>query len=365
MNDEQHIDELNGKALDIVDEGKAISAASLELVNSDESIRQGCRNVLELKAAVRMAAANVDVEKRLKTFRRRVNAESRWGGKARLATIIVAAAAAFTGLVFLLNRPAEQPGEEIFTAVADAGTVTLTDNKGDEVPIRQAKTQTYTISVADYRKVMTDERNVEKVLVNVPTGKTAQVDLPDGSVAMLHPGSRLRFPTAFVGDKRFVILEGEAYFKVKKDPSHPFIVQAGDIETTVLGTEFNITGSTVTLVSGSVKVKEKVSQHSVVMTPGQQVSLIADKFKVAEVDTLPYVYWRDGYIYYDNMTISDIMKAIGSTYNMSVRCMNSEVMQQRMRFMAERDKGVDAALEMMNRMGKVRVFRKDNLIFVE
>jgi len=65
------------------------------------------------------------------------------------------------------------------------------------------------------------------------------------------------------------------------------------------------------------------------------------------------------------MTIHDIMRAIGGTYNMTVRCVNTDILQQRMRFMAERDKGVDAAIELMNRMGKVRVTRKDNLIIVE
>lgn len=373
MNDVLHIDELNEKALDIIDEGMDISEESLELVNADESIKQDCRELLALKAAMRFAAGNVDVEQRLKAFRQKADMDSqdaetdsdRGRQKARLISIILAVAAALAGVVFFLDRPEKSSDDEIFTAVANNDPVTITTDNGDKVPIKQSKTQTYTISVADYRKAISDKKNIEDIFVNVPTGKTAQVCLPDGSVALLHPGSSLKFPTEFVGDKRFVMLEGEAYFKVKKDPEHPFIVQDGDIETTVLGTEFNISASSVTLVTGSVKVSERSSQKAVVIIPGQQVSLAAKKFNVAEVDTLPYVYWRDGYLFYDNMTISDIMKEIGSTYNMSVRCKNSEVMNQRMRFMAERNKGVDSALEMMNHMGKVRVYRKGNLILVE
>lgn len=364
MIDEQYTDTLNWKALDIIDEGRDITAESLRLVSSDEGVLQDCRDALTLKAAVRLAATGVDVEQQLRAFHQRMAPASRSWHPFRWVAI-VAAAAVFVGAILLVNRPKQPAGEEIFTAEADAGTVTIADSKGVKTPVKQNNAQSYTISMADYRKVMADEKNVERVLVDVPTGKTARINLPDGSTAMLRPGSRLRFPTAFVGSQRLVMLEGEAYFKVEKDAKHPFVVQSGNIETTVLGTEFNISGSTVTLINGRVKVKENDTQQSVVMTPGQQASVVDSKFRVAVVDTLPYVYWRDGYIYYDNMTISDIMKSIGSTFNMSVRCMNTDVMQQRMRFMAERDKGVDAALEMMNRMGKVRVSRKDNIILVE
>jgi len=201
--------------------------------------------------------------------------------------------------------------------------------------------------------------------LSTPRGMDFKLILSDGTEVWLNAESTIKFPSAFSHGERRVELEGEAYFKIKKDPLRPFIVQADGIETTVLGTEFNIKNGTVTLVNGSVKVRRQVSPESVVMTPGQQASLIDDKLKVAAADTLPYVYWRDGYLYYDNMTIRDIMRAIGSTYNMTVRCVNSDVLQQHMRFMAERDKGVDAAIDMMNRMGKVRVVRKDDLIIVE
>lgn len=364
MIDEQYTDTLNTKALDIIDEGRDITAESLRLVSNDEGVLQACCDALELKAAVRLAASGVDVEQQLRAFHQRVAPASRSWRSFRWVAV-AAVAAIFAGVFLFISKPNEQVGEEIFTAEADAGTVTIADSKGVKKPVKQNNAQSYTISMADYRKVMADEKNVERVLVDVPTGKTAHINLPDGSTAMLRPGSRLRFPTAFVGSQRLVMLEGEAYFKVEKDAAHPFVVQSDDVETTVLGTEFNISGSTVTLINGRVKVKENKSKQSVVMTPGQQASVVDSKFRVAVVDTLPYVYWRDGYIYYDNMTISDIMKSLGRTFNMSVRCMNTDVMQQRMRFMAERDKGVDAALELMNRMGKVRVSRKDNLILVE
>ena len=40
--------------------------------------------------------------------------------------------------------------------------------------------------------------------------------------------------------KREVVLEGEAFFNVTKNPRQPFIVKTGKISTIVLGTSFNV-----------------------------------------------------------------------------------------------------------------------------
>lgn len=365
MAENEHTDKDLERALDIVDEGEEISAESLSLLKENAGVRQQCAELLRLKATARLSESHVDERERLERLHTRLETGRKRSARVRLWVIAAAAAAAFIGTIFFINSPEEPAENEIFTAQNSNEPIVITDEKGGEKAIKLTKAQTYTISVSDYRRVMTDENNVERMTISVPNGKMAHIDLPDGSVVLLHPGSSLKSPTAFIGDKRFVMLEGEAYFKIRKDLSRPFIVQAEGIETTVLGTEFNIKNGTVTLINGSVRVQKQDSPQTVTMTPGQQASLIDDKFKVAVADTLPYVYWRDGYLYYDNVTIHDIMKAIGSTYNMTVRCTNSDVLQQRMRFMAERDKGVDAAIEMMNRMGKVRVMRKDNLILVE
>lgn len=365
MEENEYTDLKLARALDIVEEGESITAESLQQVKDDAELRRQCSELLALKAAARLSDSHIDVESRLKRMHARLGLGGKRTARLRLAAIITAAAAAFVGTLFLLNRPEKTTDNDIFTAQAGNEPIVITDENGEKKTIEPQKSPTYTISVKDYQRALSNKENVEKLTVSVPNGKMAHVDLPDGSVVLLHPGSRLRFPTAFIGDKRFVILEGEAYFKVTKNPNMPFIVQADGIETTVLGTEFDIKDGTVTLINGSVRVGRPSSAQAVVITPGQQAQFIDDKFKVAATDTLPYVYWRDGYLYYDNMTIRDIMRAIGSTYNMTVRCMNSDILNQRMRFMAERDKGVDSAIDMMNRMGKVRVARKDNLILVQ
>ena len=66
--------------------------------------------------------------------------------------------------------------------------------------------------------------------------------LPDGSHVWLNRNSRLRYYNDLQGKLRKVRIEGEGYFDVAKDPEHPFVVEAGDLSITALGTSFTLYG---------------------------------------------------------------------------------------------------------------------------
>lgn len=59
--------------------------------------------------------------------------------------------------------------------------------------------------------------------------------LPDSTEVTLNRYSTLTCPVRFKGKNRNVSLSGEAYFEVRKDVRHPFIVQADEVEVKVLG----------------------------------------------------------------------------------------------------------------------------------
>lgn len=92
-------------------------------------------------------------------------------------------------------------------------------------------------------------------------GIKKEVLLPDQSVIYLNAASSLSVPSDFGDKKREVILIGEAFFKIHKDPSHPFIIHSGKILTTVLGTSFNIKAYEedknveISVATGKVKVE--------------------------------------------------------------------------------------------------------------
>jgi len=70
-------------------------------------------------------------------------------------------------------------------------------------------------------------------------GGYQRVVLEDGSILDLNANSKVR--VRFTGRERGVSLTaGEAHFKVTSDPSRPFVVRAGDVAVSAIGTAFNV-----------------------------------------------------------------------------------------------------------------------------
>lgn len=87
-----------------------------------------------------------------------------------------------------------------------------------------------------------------------------EITLPDSSVITLYPGASVQYAAHFVQQKRELKLKGKAFFKVKHDVQHPFIVHSGAVQTVVLGTSFWVDAPT----SGSnISVKVKTGKVGV------------------------------------------------------------------------------------------------------
>jgi ferric-dicitrate binding protein FerR (iron transport regulator) len=118
------------------------------------------------------------------------------------------------------------------------------------------------------------------------TGTPDSLQLEDGSVVVIYPGSKLAYPKHFAAGKREVYLEGEAFFKVSKNPGRPFFVYNNNIVTQVLGTSFDVRGKNgqveVAVKTGRVAVYENKEQitlddvqqksNGVIITPNQKVT---------------------------------------------------------------------------------------------
>lgn len=81
--------------------------------------------------------------------------------------------------------------------------------------------------------------------------------LPDGSRVILSAQTSINVD--FNGSRRNLDLSaGEAYFKVQHDRRHPFVVHAGDISVTAVGTAFDVRREanqvTVTVEEGTVEI---------------------------------------------------------------------------------------------------------------
>ena len=107
------------------------------------------------------------------------------------------------------------------------------------------------------------------------TGESLEIRLDDGSTVLLTPQSTISYKDSFGSEERQIWMEGEALYKVAKDPLKPFTVHAGALSTTALGTVFSVTGnesaSTVKLYEGKVVVKVEGNKDTY-LQPGQQIN---------------------------------------------------------------------------------------------
>ena len=111
----------------------------------------------------------------------------------------------------------------------------------------------------------------------VPDAKT-KIVLPDSSTVWLNANARLVYPRSFEDVNRKVSISGEAFFQVRKDKNHPFIVDIGKLQVEVLGTSFNVMTDTyndeirISLLEGKVALYEKgqSSKSAKILMPNQE-----------------------------------------------------------------------------------------------
>ncbi len=154
-------------------------------------------------------------------------------------------------------------------------------------------------------------------------GQKAVFRLPDGSTVHMNSGSSISYPESF-GVLREVMLEGEAFFEVEENPDKAFIVKSDAVQTTVLGTSFNISAYPeednikVTVATGRVSVTS--TDMSYELQPGDQATYfkVDEAMTFTEVNIYPYLAWKDGILYFDGNTISEVVEELERWYGVSI-----------------------------------------------
>lgn len=211
---------------------------------------------------------------------------------------------------------------------------------------------------------VTSPKQVEQTLsngycvVSTPAVTTTLVTLGDGTRVMLNANSTLEYPASFDdAEVREVRLKGEAHFEVTKNPHRPFVVKAGEMQTQVLGTVFDVKAyrkdaPKVTLMEGKVKVSN--ADTEVEMRPGQTATLQADKIVVSKASSSASD-WLEGDFYMDQVTLAEAMSDIGAWYNKTVVFQSQANMDKLIHFRFSRRASLQEIITALNEMGVAKV----------
>lgn len=273
-------------------------------------------------------------------------------------------------VVFRYSDVAQHP--MLFTST---GSFDLSDNDLEVFEQGSLSDISITDNLLSYNSVErkeTDSYDDNEIhILQTPIGQDFKVQLSDGTIVWLNAESRLEYPSHFSGSSRMVYLTGEAYFKVAHDEEHPFMIQTQTLRTKVLGTEFNIssysdTNSHVTLVDGSLEVSSSDGGNTVRLVPGQDALLNPQgSFSIHNVDTDNYYFWKEGYFYYDNVPLIDIMQNIGRWYNVNVVFLATNHINDRMHIFCSRKDGLENVIQIINGTRRVKVNLEGKTLFVE
>jgi len=243
------------------------------------------------------------------------------------------------GLLVYLNTGRDsfyqqQISQMIQIPSATQGPLLITSN-GENVNLKKSNsTVDYTSNGAivlnndSVIQPITDVPDVQNQII-IPYGNQSRIVLSDSTVVWLNAGSRLIYPTLFKNKTREVLLFGEAFFEVAKNPEKPFIVKTSDLDIRVLGTQFNVSSyeeddliQTV-LKEGSVDIRRKGTlffEHDAVLKPNQMASFnkTTNNTKIKTVDPDYYTLWTKGLISFDDIDLNRVIKKVERFYNISI-----------------------------------------------
>ncbi|WEK45152.1 MAG: FecR domain-containing protein [Candidatus Andeanibacterium colombiense] len=166
------------------------------------------------------------------------------------------------------------------------------------------------------------------------TGQSVRSDvhLADGSEVTMGPGTALGTDFAH-GGRHVSLARGEAYFDVKHDPAHPFVVSAGNGVVRVLGTAFSVRkqddGRVVVTVSrGRVQVTSGARSETLVRD--RQISFGAEGLgSMRAVDSTLAMAWMRGRLIMENKPLGEVLEELDRYESGKIVLLNGEAAQRR------------------------------------
>lgn len=152
------------------------------------------------------------------------------------------------------------------------------------------------------------------------TAELRGVTLEDGSVVSLDAESAIAVRYA-AGRREVALLSGRAFFDVVPRRDRPFVVLAGDVAVTVVGTAFDVDSSadslSVAVQSGTVAVAlDKGGSPAATLTRGDRLEIDRKSGRFAKSQVAPddVASWREHRLVVDKATVAQVVEEFGRHY---------------------------------------------------
>ncbi len=173
------------------------------------------------------------------------------------------------------------------------------------------------------------ERSMSTHVVTTVRGQRAEIQLPDGTVVLLGPDTRLRYTEDLTGGNRMVDLQGEALFTVTHSVKTPFIVRTKELTVRVLGTTFAVrrysddTVASVIVLDGRVAVSSDNTEWrfpSTALNANDRAQVMPDGLIVRDqnVDARKLISWTVGQLDFTGIPFHVVVTDVARLYDLDL-----------------------------------------------
>lgn len=174
--------------------------------------------------------------------------------------------------------------------------------------------------------------NINVNEINVPRGQTVTLILSDGTKVWLNADTKFIYPSRFSAKNRSVKIVGEGFFEVEHNEESPFIVQSGDVSTTVLGTKFNVKAYkgeqiAITLLEGIIEVsRDEIEDRIRLDKPNQQVA-VSKKGLIRKgyIDAQILSLWTSGELYFVDEPLMNIASTLERKFDIRINIQSEKL----------------------------------------
>jgi len=193
-----------------------------------------------------------------------------------------------------------------------------------------------------------------------------EVALPDGSTVTLNARSRISYRADFEAE-RSLTLSGEAFFDVKRNADHPFVVHTGAAQVRVLGTSFNVRAyeaegwNDVYVVTGKVQLaREADGTAATALAPGEHgVLRISDGTIVKTADADPNLAaWKSRTLVFRKAALQEVLPALERYFQITIKLKNAALRDCRFTSTFD-DPGLEEVIEALSVSFKLNVMRQN------
>ncbi len=218
-------------------------------------------------------------------------------------------------------------------------------------------------------------RNEEFLVKRANVGQLIRFVLPDSSKVWLNAGSEVKFSTQFSTAKlRKVYLRGEAYFEVKHDSLHPFVVESSRLITTVYGTSFSVraypgdVSSAVAVNTGKVGVLSTNTKNSgpVFLLPTDQLLYNSklNQFSRSTLKNEDVNSWIKGDLIFEQTPLTDVFESLSRKFNVQFN-LNRDQYSGCKLTATFRNQSLTTILKTINMVMNIKSNQIDQIIYVE